>query len=531
MARKARKKQSKDFKSKGSYMKDSGRNRGGKDGYVEEDRKMKQSDYLPGEVNDFDWYNHNPSLTVGAGSVQYPYRPGMVIPTSQYWATGIQKKCVIPGIMSISWIPTIGQSANNQSPISIAAREMYGRVRAAYSGTLRADAPDMMIYVQACDSVFAYISWLKRLYRMVNAQSPDNFVVPDGLLMSLGFTKPQCTELRVNKMKLFNAVNTLIGMTDKFRVPDVYPVLRRHVWMNDRVYTDASSLNAQLYIFDMKFVYQYALLNTPDSVLAGGLECVETPLTKGLSSTDIVTQLYEFGENMISKIAASETAYTISGYLERAYEGYPLFRMATLLIDERLDFTFNEVVMSQIENATLPSSLWGLKAGTNNVTQDPKTNALLCNPTVSSVPTSFQVPVINIHNDAPSIPDTVEATRLKCGIIDTTGAILCATEIVRRITVYVPASDGRAVFGYVLPSILQLNDTNLEDNFQYVQALYIASAFDWHPFSTIELSLAEQSAWTYQYGDIHDIGVLTPQELSELHRVCVLSEYNCFNGI
>lgn len=519
------KKQYRNRKSKGNSndFKRNNRNKDeGRENQISAD--PRQSGYMPGEVNDFDWYNHNPSLTAGVASVQYPFRPGMKIPVIG------NNNTTIPGICKITWVPTIGQSTDNQSPIGIAAREMYGRVRAAYSGTLRADAPDMMIYVQALDSIYAYISWLKRLYRMVNAQSPDNYIIPDTLLMSLNFTQSQCSELRRDKMKLFNAVNVLVGMTDKFRVPDVYPLLRRHVWMNDRVYTDSPSLNAQLYLFDMIRMYKFELKNTPDKVLAGGLTMVARPVFGTVTPGTLVDTLYNFGEQLISALAASETAYTISGYLERAYEGTRLFTLDTLVLEERLDFTYNEVVLSQIENANVPSTDFGLTAGSNDVTQDPKTNALLCAPTVMATSISYRSPFINIHNDAPTIQDTVEATRLKNCVLDSAGHILCSTEITFGISIYMPYPDGTAVQRFTIPDTITFTDTNIADVSNALQGMILASTFDWHPFSAVEYDVGDTTSY-YIFGDIQDYTILTVDELTQLHRVCELSEYNCFNGI
>lgn len=481
--------------------------------------------YVPGEVNDFSWYNNNPSLTLGVANIPYPYRPGMEVPITV--SNGTVHGMTIPGVFAIEWAPTVGQSKDNQSPISIAAREMYGRVRANYSGSLQADAPDMIIYIQAMDSIYSYLAWLKRLYRMVNAQSPDNYTLPDVALAAIGISKTTAKILRTRKMDLYSVINTLIGMSDKFRVPAVYPLLKRHVWLNDRVYSDAPTLNSQLYVFNQKRLYKFALKNTPDGVAAGGLEMVNFPSL----GSDPVASLYNFGADLMNTLAAADTTYTISGYLERAYQGVPLFGIAPLAIDEKLDCAYDETVLSQIENA-----VWAfdIKAGTNDVSQDPKTNAILCAPTTSRAVTDDVLhPFINLHIDVPTVADNVEATRLKTGLAADNQTIICSTEIPMSATLFT-MEDG-SIKSYTIDQTINFSTWSRYPR-DWVTSAVLLSNFDWHPFVSFTMGATESETGPIIYqrsllGDIYNYAVLTHSELEQLHRVCLLSEYNCFNGI
>lgn len=168
--------------------------------------------------NAFSWYNKNPHLVEAAASIPFPYRPGMTMKIDG----SVDADLYIPGVMSLQWAPTIGQSSLPTDPASIAAKEMYGKVREAFSGSIDADAPDFPIYLCALDSIDAYIGALKRLFRIVNAYTPENYAIPDLLLAALGCTPNTIADMRANRMKMYQYINELVGMTHKFRCPAVY---------------------------------------------------------------------------------------------------------------------------------------------------------------------------------------------------------------------------------------------------------------------------------------------------------------------
>lgn len=149
--------------------------------------------------NDISWYSRYPNLLLGAGQLQYPYRPGMslnfgnlqMVNNQGTFTHSTNNKAPIPGVMVLDWAPSVGLSTNDQSPASVVCRDLFAKIRSAYSSDLDIDAPDVFIYLQALDSVFAYIATLKRIYRVVAASSPDNYVVPNMLMNALGFTDTQ----------------------------------------------------------------------------------------------------------------------------------------------------------------------------------------------------------------------------------------------------------------------------------------------------------------------------------------------------
>lgn len=482
-------------------------------------------------LNDFAWYNNNPELTVAAANIPFPYRPGMSLPhyTSVTPTDDVLGE-EIPGVMRINWIPSIGQAGMPTDPINIVGKEIFNKVRSVYSGSLDAEAPDFVIYMVALDSIFSYISTLKRLYRAISTFSPNNYVVPNTLLAALGMENVQGIEdLRRNKMILFQSINELIKMTGKFNCPAIFDYFTRHYWMSENVYTDAESANSQFYVFNQSHYYKFALKKTPDNVDAGGLEAV--PLDLVGKTTGVATYLYTFGKDLIDALASNDSSYVISGYLQRAYEGTPNFNVAPLDYGELIVPAYVPEVLAQIEN--IEGVEYTLEHVENmDISQNPKTNCVIYNPTVGGKPTHLTYgrfkPTLSIRSDNPSIVDIVEATRLT-NHLNSDGTIIAGTEIVTYIQLY--HGNVAADAQWILPDIVRqitVVDTDNQLNVSNMRALAAISNFDWHPkFIVLWPTQDNDSVCTFM--DLHNTTVIDPVDLQNLHRICVYSEFNCFS--
>lgn len=481
--------------------------------------------------NDFSWYNRNPLLTRAVASVPFPYRPGMFIP----WAndTGdsatVNPTDSIPGIMAIYWEPTIGQTSTATDPASIVGKEIFSKVREAFSGSIDADAPDFVIYLMSLDSIFSYIAQLKRLYRTVSVYSPNNLVTPDALIQAYfpNFSLDDIAEIKANKMQLFQVINELVGMTRKFRCPAVFDVFNRHYWMNDNVYLDAPTQLGQMYVFSQDGYYQFTLASTPQSTQAGGLTIVSPTLNSGT----LVSDMFAFGRQLIDALAGSDDAYIISGYLARAFESSPKFEVSNIEIDEVLTPVFDPLVLSQISN------LVTVDAVNNDVSQDPTTNALICSPTVGLGDQDIQrsvviSPILNINSENPSLEEVVEATRLHCWI-DEDGKVICATELPKLI---------RFIFN---PNVTQGYISGIMNQFTYMDTtatvgtskfnvvnfardVAIITKFAGSPKFYVGIKGSNGKYDAEVFGDYLNPTTLTDEMLKNLHRVCLYSEFNSF---
>jgi hypothetical protein len=504
--------------------------------------------------NDFEWYNNNPNLTQAAASIPFPYRPGMYLDLGD--KTMYNYGSSIPGVMSLEYALSVGRSADVTSPISIAAKEMYGRIRDKFSGTLPEDAPDIMLYIMAMDSVYLCIGEMKRLYRILNAYSPYNYAVPTALVQAAtcGFpgglvaTEEFITSLRRDKMKLFQYINELVGMTRKFTVPGNMSIIKRHYWLADNVYTDDPSPASQMYMFVNTYHYKFEIYQD-----AGSLAPTHWP--EPTTSSSYVDLMYDHVRGLIEALANSEDAYTINGHLMRAYEGEPTFTLDYMDLNQEWEPKFIPMVLMQIENAlTIPGSI---DEDSLRIKQNVGSNALIHKPTFSlstSATTNKSAllghikPMLSIRSEVPSVEMVVEASRLHMAWRETTSSgiydILCGTEILLHFQMFTPSNStpsGHAVtLGYpefesfiVSPVAVTPAASNVPIDKFDLGRISDLSRWMYHPFIYYVTKFATSGTTVdggklYVFGDFHNVTTLTPEQVDNINRVCVYSQFNTF---
>lgn len=543
-----------------------------------EERLEKSNSPSSSPMNDISWYSKYPNLLVAAGQFPFPYRPGMNIDLGQYDSGSTQFNRVyrVPGVMALEWIPSIGISDDATSPASVLAKEFYAKVRARYSGSLSADAPDFVIYLLAMDSIYSYIAWLKRLYRVLSAWSPDNYVLPDRLLNAMGISNENIQTLRTQKTQLWQLINELVLQSRKFHVPAVMDIFNRHYWMSDNVYTDEATINSQMYLFNLKGVYQYTLDETNQ---VGKLSLINMPWVNESDSVVVpsmsATSLYQFGTSLINALVGWDDAYDISGYLMRAFEGIPVFQVDELPADQPFNPVYEPEVLQQIENSrAVPMGEYALVARLMDydITQNPATNAILSHPTFSYFlgPNGLATitnlyheeygvvpPTLSIRSDSPSVADNVIASRLqatatfssvKLPAVGSTSPTIdgwrveihCGTEIPLCWRVYdgysewlTPDSPALDHFGsYVFKQNINLNlGSSLTSTMStYIFRSLLVEAFDWHPIG-YWTAISGGAAQCTVVGDVHNLTTIDTTSLDNLHKVCIFSELNAFNII
>lgn len=468
--------------------------------------------------NDYAWYNTNPLLSEAAGRIPFPYRPGMDIEVYSLGTDNVPTVRKIPGVAALHWVPSIGRSEAATDPASIAAREIFSRVRSVFSGSIDADAPDFMIYMLSLDSIFSYIGSLKRIYRILDAYTPENYNWPDSLLAALLPTPPGSVPIstvihnfRVNKAQFWQYINELVGMTRKFRCPDIFPLFKRHYWMNDNVYTDAPSPNSQSYVFVQDAFYKFGM-DTVSEIQVGSVSLEAVAYTTPVEA-------YQFGRKLIDALGNGDDAYIISGYLTRAYDGSAIFGVEEMAAYEPFTPYYLPEVLEQIHNTftvgdalTATSLLPSFK-----VTQNPLTNAIVSRPAGATANLKSYMPVtpkLSVSNPAPGAIDVIEASRLS-GYIDVNGNLIVGTEA----PLYWMFYNG----GAYVSTIQQVTTIPVESSaltahakdwlpYAFFEGYSFLSAFDWAPRMVVALQAADGTSAPF-----------TAWEIWETKNVTVLS--------
>lgn len=541
-----------------------------------DDRDSRSPETYGEGRNDVTWYTKYPNLAVAAGSFPYPYRPGMNVKMGDFsgvygeYSGNGAGEYEIPGVLVLDWVPSLGRSNSATDPASIMAKEFYAKVRKAYSGDLSADAPDFVIYLGALDSIFTYLAWLKRLYRVMNAWTPENYVLPDVLLSAMGLSAKDILQLRQNRMQLWQVINELILQSRKFTCPAVMDLMNRHYWMSDNVYADAAEINSQFYMFNPKALYKFAMLDMADGNPGPGLQMIGMPNLAPWNSIPeedkhpmTPTALYEFGRSLIDALVAWDGAYVINGYLMRAFEGVSNFIVDELPADQPFNPMYEPEVLAQIENSRGLPYTWKLFNFEGfNVTQDVLSNAIISNPSYSvtvevdpvgalTLGGSDLLPTLSIRSQSPTVADNIIASRLQAAYTQTvkdnvyTMQVDCGTEVPLGWYYVSKVRPRTFIRDYpVEPYVAWVREVGntepiatLKSVIEFLYSKFTLEAFDWHPITFLNRwgtldEAGKKGLLNYGFmvtGDVHNLTVVSKADLENLHKICIYSELNAFS--
>lgn len=526
--------------------KEEGRRNGQKKKQEGESENIDKSSTKDPVDNDISWYSRYPNLLSAAARIPFAKYPGSGITVSGVDTT-------IPGVLALDYYPSIGISTSDHSAPSQLALELYARVRANYSGELEADGPDIVMYIMSLANVYMYISWCKRVYRTLNSFSPINYNMPNLLLQSYGLSGAAINKLRTQKTEFWGYINQLIAEARTFKVPDEFDVLRRYVWLCDNVFKDTEELSqAQLYVFNPRGFYVFAEQNTPDGIAASGLEMQAMPFDPTISpdfTSNPGGALFAYGQGLITALKSWSTSSTINGYLQRAFKDSPWFTMEEVFESDLQVPEYSEEVLGQIEN------FHGLCIRQDNVitadqvglavSQDPKTNAVLCASQVTVKGTAIEmldvVNTLQMNLRREDDPSEVVINSRMIGYVTkashSAGQMLytvdCATELPLGMR-YLNAGDvsnDTINSGTFIPPIYSLSGGI---GSSLLVAPCALESFDWHPFVYVVTNTGGDTPTVDSVailGDIHTYASVSPQSMRRLHEICLYSEYNAFSLI
>lgn len=492
-------------------------------------------------TNDSDWYTANAKLVEASARISFPYRPGLRLPEyfgncqDNMTVTNIMAQPKLPGVFAIDWYPSIGVSSDVTSPISLAARDIFSKVRSAFSGSIQADAPDFIIHMMAMDSVYSYISHLKRIYKIIVTFNVDNQITPEVVLRTMGWSDEQINDLMVSKVKLYGAINELISMTNRFYTPNIMPVFKRHVWMSERIYCDSPTVNSQMYLFNLTHVFKFGI----DDNGAGKLTLEKVP------HAGTVADLFNFGKDLIQAISDWDDGYIINGYLTKAYDSQARFQIADLDMSERVELVYNEVVLSQIENATCaPVEVSNI---TGSITQNVNSNALISSYKAKPALLTgnyWTLNRVNCRSEQPSAIDVIEATRLMTkwhlNSANEATVVECGTEVVTNFRIMKYTTELKQWQSVNVNNMVLVTQPNGQMAVtiakgllsKFADAITTFSAFDWHPImltgTQTHIDDTKSTDYISMLGDIHNITFINDEDMAYINRCCLYSEFGSF---
>lgn len=178
----------------------------------------------------------------------------------------------IPGVMTLTWMPTFG-SPHTQT-LSALKESLYSYVVHANSRTKLYDPNDLLLMVLAVQEIFTKIAELKRVYGVMRSWHGSNDYTPRLIVQALGF---DYKDLVNNYPTMVSDLNLLIAETKQLWVPNTFPVLDRYLWMASNIFQDSDNPKGQyvMYVRGMYLKYDETTYKTGGALIPANYDFSE----------------------------------------------------------------------------------------------------------------------------------------------------------------------------------------------------------------------------------------------------------------
>lgn len=339
--------------------------------------------------NDPSWYALNPQLLKDAASFPYAWPLGNKLNLG-YRASYINQGS-LPGIMVMNWVPTIGYSSDGTSPVNVASINTYTKVRHDNSGHANYDHADYMMYLLAMDSVYAFHSWMRRVYGVALTYSNTNRYFPRAVVEAMGV---DFNDLQKNLADFRQYINTYAIKASALAVPAKMSIMTKHYWMSEGLYYDSQQDKPQTYLFNPIGFYKFALSEgeTPHGTLV--FEPMFNQVTDvpdlGPKRSMVVgalldpkwklADIVEYGDKLLAPIISDEDFGIMSGDTLKSFGVGGCYTLPITEETYTVVPSYSPEVLDQIQNATfigmpVPKSLTidqDVAVGAGWILADPK---------------------------------------------------------------------------------------------------------------------------------------------------------------
>lgn len=471
-----------------------------------------------------------PQLLTDSASISFSEPTGGQYSTVPDYNT---KKYAIPGIMVLSAIPTIGKAGSAISPVNVASRNVYNYVRHANAGHTNYDSPDLMMYLLAMDSLYAYYSWMVRTYGLMSFYTQKNRYVPDQLIAGSGVDRGDIS----GKMSDFRAfINQSALRIGSLCVPRDMPLFQWHSQLFQNVFMDAPSVKAQLYLINPECVFKYSPYTDPQ-----GTELVPVQMPSVWNNTFwTLDQIKDNFNTLANALLGEEDVNIMSGDILKAYGRENLVQLGSIPEDYVVVPDYNTSVLTMIHNLSITGYA---DYETLNIrqTQVGDTPTITHNPAFKTVSIGSKGPkLFTLPTDEPTPADVMLASRWS-NIVDSETALNPAdplgdqyitldsfgSEIFTMASILRKREDDSGNWVNNIQQIFRVMDAGTASNtVGAVQTLTQLEKFDWHPAVRI-INSTSNNTWEFwnELQDVENYTILSKTDLSKMHETAVLSEF------
>ena len=304
--------------------------------------------------NDPAWYALNPQLLKDAASFPYAWPLGNKLNVGVHG--NLINRGSLPGVMVMNWVPTIGYSSDGTSPVNVASINTYTKIRHDNSGHANYDHADYMMYLLAMDSVYAFHSWMRRVYGCMLTYSNTNRYYPRVIVKAMGV---DFDSLQGNLADFRQYINTYAIKASALAVPAKMSYMTKHYWMSEGLYYDSQQDKPQTYLFNPLGFYKFALSagDAPHGTLQFAPMFPDTGsdgMVPGCSAKASwgLADIIEYGDALLAPIISDEDFGIMSG---DTLKSFGIGGCYTLPVTEETYTvlpSYSAEVLDQIQNAT-----------------------------------------------------------------------------------------------------------------------------------------------------------------------------------
>ena len=314
--------------------------------------------------NDPSWYALNPQLLKDAASFPYAWPLGNRLNVGKFGSR--INRGSLPGILVMNWAPTIGYSKDGTSPINVASINTYTKVRHDNSGHANYDHADYMMYLLAMDSVYAFHSWMRRVYGCMLTYSNTNRYYPRAIVTAMGV---DFDDLQGNLADFRQYINTYAIKASALAVPAKMSYMTKHYWMSEGLYYDSQQDKPQTYLFNPLGFYRFKIsqADTAHGMLefapmftgagSGPIRALpgdEATITAGCVSTGkwVLADFIKYGDSLLAPIISDEDFGIMSGDTLKSFGVGGCYTLPVTEETYTVVPSYSSEVLDQIQNAT-----------------------------------------------------------------------------------------------------------------------------------------------------------------------------------
>lgn len=308
--------------------------------------KDEEVRYKGEKPNDWNWYVKDASMLQNAASLSFNNALGNPVEFTVYNANH-PAQIVFPGVGNIYTVPSPGYVDKASDAINIASKSIYSWIRHQNSGSANYDAPDLMLYLMAMDSAYAFYAWMTRVYGLAVVFAQQNKYYGDGMVLS---SHVDANDIKRNLANFRTYINMYAYKLSAFCIPSDMNIFKRHMWMFANSYRDDNTLKSQVYMYQPAALHVYdeyhgagRLKTIPvlceDS--SGVLRPIATPLT--------LTGIMNIGDSILAPLVGSQDINIMSGDILKAYGGNT-WHLETIPENYAIVPVYSPEVLDQIHN-------------------------------------------------------------------------------------------------------------------------------------------------------------------------------------